>query len=121
MQGVAVVTGGGRGIGRTVAMALARAGMAVGITARSPDELAQTVAEGEACGGTAAAVVADAASPEAVRAAVSELRAGLGEITLLVNNAGANRTIGPSWEVDPDVWWSDVTVNLRGPFLFARE
>jgi NAD(P)-dependent dehydrogenase (short-subunit alcohol dehydrogenase family) len=121
MEGVALVTGGGRGIGRALAVALARSGLSVGVTARTDSELAETMASVEAAGGRATSVTADVASPDDIRAAVAHVRESLGDITLLVNNAGANRAVGPTWEVDPDVWWQDVTVNLRGAFLCARE
>jgi NAD(P)-dependent dehydrogenase (short-subunit alcohol dehydrogenase family) len=121
VRDVALVTGGGRGIGRAIAVALARAGMDVGVTARTASELAETVSEIEASGGRAVAAVADAGSPADVRTAVCQIRDELGEMALLVNNAGVNRSVGPSWEVDPEIWWEDVTVNLRGPFLFSRE
>ena len=95
--------------------------MAVGVTARTGAELAETVADIEAVGGCGVSIVADIGSPAAVRTAVQRVRDTFGNVTLLVNNAGANRAIGPSWEVDPEVWWEDIAVNLRGPFLCARE
>ncbi len=117
---VALVTGGGRGIGQIVARALAEAGAAVALVSRSVDELNHTVRLIEAAGGTAAAVTADVADPENLAAAVSELQGRLGPIDLLVNNAGIVGPIGPLWEVDPTEWWTTMDVNLRGLVLSSQ-
>jgi NAD(P)-dependent dehydrogenase (short-subunit alcohol dehydrogenase family) len=69
---------------------------------------------------SALAVPTDVTSPKAVAAAVDEILASLGAIDLLVNNAGRAHAVGPIWEVDPDDWWSDVEVNLRGTHLCSR-
>jgi NAD(P)-dependent dehydrogenase (short-subunit alcohol dehydrogenase family) len=114
---VALVTGAGRGIGRASAVALAHAGAAVAVLSRSPDELAATVAEVEAAGGQALAVPADVTDPSAVAAAVARVVEHWGPVDLLVNNAGRNSVFGPLWTVDAQQWWTDVTVNLFGPFL----
>jgi NAD(P)-dependent dehydrogenase (short-subunit alcohol dehydrogenase family) len=117
---VALVTGGGRGIGRRVAAALAAAGASVGLLARSATELADVVSLIEDAGGTAEAASADVTDPGAVAAAVSELQRRLGPIDLLVNNAGILGPIGPTWEVDADAWWTTLDVNLRGVLLCTQ-
>ena len=117
---VAIVTGGGRGIGRAIAEGLARAGAAVTVLARSEDELAETVRLIESSGGRAIAVVADVTDERAVQTAVERAERELGPVDLLVNNAAVATPVGPAWEVDPDAWWRTVEVNLRGPFLCAR-
>ena len=117
---VALVTGGGRGIGQIVAQALAEAGAAVAIVSRSVDELDRTVRLIEAGGGTAAAVAADVADAASLSAAVTELQHRLGPIDLLVNNAGIVGPIGPLWEVDPTEWWTTMDVNLRGLVLSSQ-
>jgi NAD(P)-dependent dehydrogenase (short-subunit alcohol dehydrogenase family) len=117
---VAIVTGGGRGIGRAIAEGLADAGAAVAVLARSADEVAETVSRIERAGGRAIAVVADVTDQQAVREAVEQTARDLGTIDLLVNNAAVATPVGPVWEVDPDAWWRTVEVNLRGPFLCAR-
>ncbi len=117
---VAIVTGGGRGIGRLVAEALAAAGAAVAITARSEDQLVETVASISGAGGTAIALPGDVSDPESVTAAVQQVERLLGPIDLLINNAGISGPVGPVWEVDPGEWWRTFGVNLQGVFLFAH-
>ena len=117
---VAIVTGGGRGIGRAIAEGRAGAGAAVTALARSEDELAETVRLIESSGGRAIAVVADVTDERAVQDAVERTERELGPVDLLVNNAAVATPVGPAWEVDPDAWWRTVEVNLRGPFLGAR-
>ena len=98
----ALVTGGGRGIGRAIALRLARDGMRVAITARSVDQLAETAA---ASGGAMISVPADMAEPKSIRAMIAEVERSLGFIDLLVNNAGWGGPFEPVWESDPDQWW----------------
>ena len=117
---VALVTGGGRGLGRVIARALAGAGAAVAVTARSEDELADTVAGIAASGGRAAAVPADVTDRAAVEGAVAEAERRLGQVDLLVNNAGRAHALDEVSQVDAEDWWRDVEVNLRGPFLCAH-
>jgi NAD(P)-dependent dehydrogenase (short-subunit alcohol dehydrogenase family) len=117
---VAIVTGGGRGIGRAMAQALAKAGAAVAVVARSADQLAETVALIEAAGGRALAVTADVTDQQAVEQMVSEVERQLGPVDLLVNNAAISGPCGPSWEVASDEWWRCMDINLRGPYLGTR-
>jgi NAD(P)-dependent dehydrogenase (short-subunit alcohol dehydrogenase family) len=115
---VALVTGGGRGIGQGVALRLAKERWAVAVSARSADQLTETVGRSE---GRMIAVVADVADPDSVKAMVREVEGTLGRITLLVNNAGAAGPLGPFWENDSEDWWRCQQVNLRGPMLCCRE
>jgi NAD(P)-dependent dehydrogenase (short-subunit alcohol dehydrogenase family) len=117
---VALVTGGGRGIGRAIAASLARAGAAVAILARSDDQLAETAAGIATAGGRAIALPADVTDRVAVEGAVAEVVRRLGPIDLLVNNAGIGGPVGPLADSDPDEWWRCVEVNLRGPLLCSR-
>ncbi len=117
---VSVITGGGRGIGRVLARALADAGAAVGLIARSADELAQTARLVTDADGTAAAACADVTDGHAVAEAIDALHRQLGPADLLVNNAGVSGPFGDVWQVDAGDWWRAVEINLRGAFLCSQ-
>jgi 3-oxoacyl-[acyl-carrier protein] reductase len=117
---VALVTGGGRGVGRVMAEALAAEGFAVCVVARTAAEIAETAERIESSGGRAIALAADATDRHAVDHVVAEAQERLGPIGVLVNNAGRAHAIGPVWEVDADDWWQDVEANVRSAFLCAR-
>ena len=117
---VALVTGGGRGLGRLIAAALSDAGAAVGVLGRSAGDLAATVALIDAAGGRAAYACADVCDEQATADAIAELRRRLGPVDVLVNNAGICGPIGPLWEVAPDEWWRTIEVSLRGAFTCTR-
>jgi len=117
---VAIVTGGGRGIGRAIAQGLAGAGAAVTVTARSENQLNETVRLIHEAGGRALAVAADVTDPRGVARMVEATERRLGPVDLLINNAGVGGPIGPLWEVDPDEWWRGIEVHLRGTFLCTR-
>jgi NAD(P)-dependent dehydrogenase (short-subunit alcohol dehydrogenase family) len=121
LQGrVALVTGAGRGLGRAFAQALAGAGAAVAITARSEDQLNETMRLIEDAGGQVVAITADVSDQDAVEQVVATTEEQFGPIDLLVNNAGVGGPIVPAWEVDPGQWWRTIEINLRGPFLCTR-
>ncbi len=126
---VAIVTGGGRGMGRVMALALARAG-ALGVTvtsAESGDEIRAVArqindATGRDCG---LAVDADVADPQSCARAVAETMDRFGALHILVNNAGKGmRAIrqgdDPFWKNDIAGWLRLVDTNINGPFLMAR-
>jgi NAD(P)-dependent dehydrogenase (short-subunit alcohol dehydrogenase family) len=117
---VAFVTGGGRGIGRVSALALARGGAAVAVAARTRDEVVAVAREVEALGGRAAAVSIDVTDEASVRAAVAAATEALGPIGVLVNNAG----IAPSAsfeKTDLALWSKAIGVNLTGTYLVSHE
>jgi len=117
---VALVTGGGRGLGKLLAQTLARAGAAVALVARSSGELAVTIEEIQAAGGIAAACPVDITDADALPAALERLRAQLGSPDILINNAGVDGPIGALWEVEAADWWRSLEVNLGGAFLVTR-
>ena len=117
---VAIVTGGGRGIGRAIARGLAAAGASVAVVARSGDQVEETVALIEGAGGRAMAVTADVTDQQAVEVMVRQVEEHLGPVDVLANNAGVMGPVGPTWEVDGDAWWRCFDVNLRGPFHCSR-
>jgi len=117
---VAVVTGGGRGIGRAVAMRLAEAGADVMVTARTEAEIAETAEESRAGAGVARAFPADVSDWHEVRRLVRETERALGPADVVVVNAGVLEPVGDTWEVDPHGWEKNVTINLTGAFYTAR-
>lgn len=117
---VAIVTGGGRGIGRAIALALATAGARVAVTARSTDQLVQTVQQIEQSGGHALSFPVDVTDSQGVRQMVTQVEEKLGPVDLLVNNAGTAGQSGPIRATDAEIWWRVLDVNLRGPFLCAQ-
>lgn len=115
---VAIVTGGGRGIGRAISVALASAGATVVVVDLDPTD---TVVGIEASGGHAIAKTVDVTDQPAVDQMVHEVEQHFGAVDLLINNAGIGAaSTGRLWEVDPQRWWRTVEVDLRGPFLCAR-
>jgi NAD(P)-dependent dehydrogenase (short-subunit alcohol dehydrogenase family) len=111
---VAIVTGGGRGIGREIALALAREGATVAVAARSADQVQTTADMIESLGRRAMALSVDVTDGPRIDEAIAMVRDKLGPVTLLVNNAGVAGPIGPTWEVSATEWWRTMEVNLRG-------
>lgn len=118
---VALVTGGGRGLGRAFALALARAGARVALTARTAELLAETAELVERGGGRALAIPGDVTAPDAVTRVVSTAESQLGPIDILVNSAGVVGPLGYDWHADPEDWWRTFEVNVLGSFRCARE
>ena len=118
---VAVVTGGGTGIGRGVALALARNGYAVAIAGRRPEPLDATVRDGEAAGGRMLAVVANVGKPEDVRNLFAQVKQTFGRLDLLFNNAGFGAPGVPFEDLTYEQWQGVVDVNLTGTFLCSQE
>jgi 3-oxoacyl-[acyl-carrier protein] reductase len=125
---VAIVTGGGRGLGRSMALGLARAGAKVIATAaRERQELDRVVAE--APRGAVAAMIADVTDAERCAAVVAETLRRFGKLDILVNNAARgmkyvseNFVTEPTrfWETDPEIWRLIIDTNVNGPFFMAR-
>jgi NAD(P)-dependent dehydrogenase (short-subunit alcohol dehydrogenase family) len=117
---VAVVTGAGRGIGEAIALIQASEGAKVALLARTAveiDAVAKAIAEE---GGVARAFALDIVDADAVTKTFAAIERELGPVSLLTNNAGAFAGIGPIWTIEPDVWWRDIEVNVRGTFNCCR-
>jgi 3-oxoacyl-[acyl-carrier protein] reductase len=113
---VALVTGGGRGIGRNVALELAAAGAKVAVAARTAGEIEQTADE---IGGLA--LECDVSDRAAVERMVEQVESAYGRIDLLVANAGTSvDEHGAAWELDPDRWWHVFEVNVLGVYHCCR-
>jgi 3-oxoacyl-[acyl-carrier protein] reductase len=115
----ALVTGASQGLGKAIAVALARNGARVACVARNEAKLKETVAEIEAAGGTGVALTCDAKNKESVEQAIDKVVEMWEKLDILVNNAGVTRdTLMP--RMTDDEWDDVITTNLRGSFLFAR-
>jgi len=121
LQGrVALVTGASRGIGRAIAIEMARQGAVVGVNASRSVEAAESVAEEIVqMGGRAVAAIADVADTEAVQQMVGEVREQLGPIDILVNNAGVGN-VTTLEEMSPEEWDWVLGVNLKGVYNCCR-
>ena len=112
---IALVTGGGRGIGANIARELTAAGARVAVSARTKDEVEAVARE---IGGLA--VVADVSKRESVEAMVHEVESKLGPIDVLCANAGIGGHEERAWEVEPEEWWRVFEVNVLGVYLCCR-
>jgi 3-oxoacyl-[acyl-carrier protein] reductase len=112
---VALVTGGGRGIGRMIARELAAAGMRVAVSARTSSQVEEAAQE---IGGLA--VTADVSNQQDVESMASTVERELGPIDLLANNAGVGFSSEPPWEEDPADWWRVFEINVLGAYLCSR-
>ena len=115
LDGVALVTGGGRGIGASIARVLTEAGMRVAVTARTREQ-AEAVA-GEIDG---LALVGDVSQSEDVEEWIERTENELGPIDLLAANAGISSPEGATWEVPVEEWWNVLEVNVLGVHLSCR-
>jgi 3-oxoacyl-[acyl-carrier protein] reductase len=116
---VAIVTGASQGLGRSIAEALAAAGAAVALVARSADKLADVATGITAAGGRAEAFPCDVTKGEDIQRVVDAVVEKLGRLDILVNNAGVTRdTLLP--RMSDEEWDQVLTTNLRAPFLFMR-
>jgi 3-hydroxybutyrate dehydrogenase len=117
----AIVTGGGHGLGATIAADLARAGANVTVMGRDVNHLDPTVHDlAERFGIDARAVVCDVSDPESVAIAFAAATDSLGAAHVLINNAGQARSV-PFTETSLELWQRTMAVNLTGPFLCAQQ
>lgn len=116
---VALITGGGSGIGRAIAGGYAAAGARVAVASRRRDVLDGAAAELRATGAQAIGVECDVTSPASVRAAVGNVVSELGGLDILVNSAG-NQITGPSVDVAEADWDAQIDVMLKGTFFASQ-
>jgi NAD(P)-dependent dehydrogenase (short-subunit alcohol dehydrogenase family) len=117
---VALVTGGGRGIGRAIALRFAEAGAAVAITSRTAEQVDESAALLREAGAKFVATTGDVSKLEDVRRVIDATERELGPVDVLVNNAGITGPYGPIWEVDAEHWLYTQQVHLGGAFLFSN-
>jgi NAD(P)-dependent dehydrogenase (short-subunit alcohol dehydrogenase family) len=114
MNPIAVVTGGGSGIGRAAAIALAGAGFTVVVTGRRREPL-------EAVGAGTLAIPADVRAPDSVAALFTEIEERFGRLDVLFNNAGVNAPAVPLEQLDVEAWRAVIDTNLTGAFLCTQQ
>jgi NAD(P)-dependent dehydrogenase (short-subunit alcohol dehydrogenase family) len=118
---IALVTGGGSGIGRASALALARNGFSVVVTGRRQDALDTTVRDGQAAGGDLRAVVADLSDPTQVERLFADVRQTFGRLDVLFNNAGRGAPGINLEDLTPAQWLEVVGVNLNATFYCTQQ
>lgn len=116
----ALITGGGRGIGRAIAERFAGEGAAVMLAGLTEGDLQATAEAIQKAGGRVAFLAGDVSEEAFVTRLVEETRRELGEIDILVNNAGVYSAVAALHEVSLEEWDRVMSVNLRGPFLLLR-
>jgi NAD(P)-dependent dehydrogenase (short-subunit alcohol dehydrogenase family) len=117
---VAVITGGGRGIGRAIALKFAAEGAAIVVAARTESEIEEVADEVRKMGGRAAAVLADVADENQCERLIRVATAQFGKADILVNNAGEYGPVKPVEEIAPAEWDRVIAVHLRGSYLLTR-
>ncbi|MCJ7870952.1 SDR family oxidoreductase [Phaeobacter sp. J2-8] len=116
----AVITGAGRGLGRSIAMSFARAGADIAICSRTVAELEAVKSEVEAEGVRCLMHAVDLSDEVATKHFCDDVLTQFGKIDVLVNNAGAQLETGRIEQSDPGKWWKTIEINVRGPYLVTR-
>lgn len=117
---IAVITGGGRGLGRVIALACAKEGADLVLASRSLEALQETKAAVESLGRQALVVPTDIRHEESVRNLAEQALAHFGRIDILVNNTGITGPTAPLWEITPAEWEETFAVNVTGAYLCCR-
>lgn len=118
---VAVVTGGSRGIGEETAVAMAEAGADVVPVARSEDALRETTERIEATGSETLLAPRDVTDRDGIERLFEEVEERIGDVDVLVNNAGVNPYFGSTNDLDAETWEHIFSVNVQGAFTCAQE
>lgn len=116
----ALITGGGRGFGRAIALGLAREGANVAVAARTMKQVKEVAREIEALGVKSLALEGDVTKGKDIKAMVKETGEELGPVTIMVNNAGRPGPFGPITEIDDDDWWDAQKLHILAPFRFMQ-
>ena len=117
---VAIVTGGSRGIGRSIALGLAEHGADVVLAARKPEPLAEAVQEIEATGRRALGVPTNVRRTDELENLVATTKSEMGRLDILVNNAGTNPTFGPVHEIDERAWDMIMNTNVKSVHIVSN-
>ena len=117
---ISIVTGGGKGIGRMIALRFAAEGAAVTVAGRNKDSVESVAQEIRERGGRALATLTDVADEASVREMIAATLDAFGQIDILVNNAGIIGPTAPVTQVDLSEWKETLDINLTGAFLCAR-
>ncbi len=117
---VALVTGGSRGIGKAIAVGLARAGADVALASRKLPDLEQVAAEIKAVGRKSLAVAAHVGRLDEIQNLVKTVKSEFGRIDILVNNAGTNPTMDQAIDIEERAWDAIMNLNLKGLFFLSQ-
>ncbi|MGZ3682128.1 MAG: SDR family oxidoreductase [Ktedonobacterales bacterium] len=117
---VALVTGGGEGIGKATAQLFAREGARVAVLGHSADNVQEAAGEIQRAGGGAMALVADVAQADQMQAAIKQIADRWGRLDIVFANAGINGVWAPLEELTPDDWQRTIQTNLTGTFLTVK-
>ena len=119
---IALVTGAGRGIGRSIAIQLAKDGVDVAVTSRTESELDEVVSEIQAAGVRGLKLVADMENHKSLPGLVAAVIAELGNINVLVNNAGIGSSSAPQpfIDFDDEFWHKTMSINVTAPYLLSK-
>ena len=117
---VALITGGSTGIGRAAAVAMAREGAKIALTARRAERCEEAVAEIEGLGGQALALPGDVANADHVAELVAATVERWGRLDIVVPNAGINGVFAPIEDITPEEWDQTHNINVRGTFLTVK-
>ena len=115
-----IITGAGRGIGRALALEFSAQGANVVCCARTISEIKETGELIRKKNRRALVVPTDVTRKEEVNNMVDQTLREFGQIDVLLNNAGSFLSVGSVWEIEPELWWNDVAINLRGPMLCTK-